>query len=144
MKGPRFTGCVLLATVLLAAVVSTATAPAGRYTISNGTVFDTKTGLTWQQAANTSGLTEAQAVTYCTGLSGGWRLPSLKELATIVDFSTQSPCIDGNAFPNTPANYFWTSTLDNASMSFGWTVLFDTGTWQALNLSTSENVRCVH
>ena len=62
-------------------------APAGRYTIpGDGTVYDTATTLTWQRAANMTGMTWASAGPYCAGLTspagGGWRLPTVKELTT--------------------------------------------------------------
>jgi hypothetical protein len=146
MKVSRLVGCVAFLTVLLAGVITTATAPAGRYTISNGTVYDTKTGLTWQQSANTSGMLQGDAVSYCSNLTGSWRLPSLKELATIVDYSTGNPSIDSNAFPSTPASYFWSSTfVSNGSNNYAWAIAFDYGGWAGINATTtSESVRCVH
>ena len=60
-----------------------------RYTTAGGTVYDTKTKLTWQQAISSSTYTWADAQTYCAGVSmslggTGWRLPTLVELKTIV------------------------------------------------------------
>ena len=69
---------------------------AGRYDLSvTGTARDVKTGLTWQRVAPTTGRRKlADAKTYCatgTGLSGtGWRLPTVKELLTLVDFTKPS------------------------------------------------------
>jgi hypothetical protein len=60
-----------------------ANAPAGRYTIAEGTVYDTKTMLTWQQTIPTRQYYWADAKTYCgsatvsSALGGsGWRLPT--------------------------------------------------------------------
>jgi hypothetical protein len=144
MKGSRLAGCALFAMVLLAAVISTATAPAGRYTISGGSVFDTKTQLTWQQAPASSQMAQSPAEAYCNGL-GTWRLPSMKELATIVDYETaSSPSIDGTAFPSTPASAFWSSTAYNPSAGLGWLVFFDTGGIGPTTVTSNAYVRCVH
>jgi hypothetical protein len=131
MKGSRLAGCALFAMVVLAAVISTATAPAGRYTISGGSVYDTKTQLTWQQAQASSQMTQTVAESYCNSL-GTWRLPSMKELATIVDYETaSSPSIDGTAFPGTSAG-------------LGWLVFFDTGGIGPSTVTSNGYVRCVH
>jgi hypothetical protein len=90
-------------------------APADRYTVANGTVYDSKTKLTWQQAVSSTTYSELDAVTYCAGLGAqlggsGWRLPTIKELVSIVDYSRSAPAIDPTAFPSTPSGRFWSST----------------------------------
>ena len=86
----RFLGAIIVAAVVTAP--AWATAPSGRYTITAGTVYDTKTKLTWQQPGPSATYTWAAAKTYCAGLGSslggtGWRLPTIKELQTIVDNS---------------------------------------------------------
>jgi hypothetical protein len=107
-----------------------ANAPAGRYTISNGSVFDTKTKLTWQQVVPAETLkTAADAQTYCAGLGAtlggtGWRLPTLKELYTLIDYSqATAPHIDPTAFPNTPTDWFWSLSKSPKQLIFS----FDSG-----------------
>lgn len=81
--------------VLLLSVPARADAPAGRYMAGTGTVLDTKTGLTWEQPASTTPLVWSAAKSYCTAKGTGWRLPTIKELVSIVDFGkTTSPKID--------------------------------------------------
>jgi hypothetical protein len=111
-----------LRTTILAAVAFSAVgfsmavaAPTGRYTIANGTVYDSKTKLTWQQTVSTTTYSGGGAVTYCAGLGAqlggsGWRLPTIKELVSIVDYSRSAPAIDPTAFPSTPSGRFWSST----------------------------------
>jgi len=129
--------------------VSQASAPPGRYMIANGTVYDTKTHLTWQQAVSTSTYPQAAAVSYCAGLNlngATWRLPTMKELLTIVDLSVPppGPTIDPAAFPNTPGAYFWSSTLYNGTPGSAWSVLFYYGFSYGNSVSDSSYARCVH
>jgi len=96
--------------VLLLSVPARADAPAGRYMAGNGTVLDTKTGLTWEQPASTTNVVWSAAKSYCTGKGTGWRLPTIKELLSIVDFGkTTSPKID-SMFAGTVSNTYWSST----------------------------------
>jgi hypothetical protein len=126
-----------------------ADAPAGRYTIAGGTVFDTKTKLTWQQTAPAETYTWAGAKTYCqtvgASLGGtGWRLPTIKELVTIVDYSqTGTPKIDPTAFPATPAAVFWSSSPVAGQPSAAWFVGFNVGYVNNLGVGSMYNVRCV-
>lgn len=129
------------------ALLARADAPAGRYTIANGTVYDTKTKLTWQQAVPAAGYTWANAKTYCAGLSlagTGWRLPTAKELQTIVDESRTNPLIDTTTFPSAPSNYyFWSSSALAGSSSSAWHVDFYDGRTYYYDVSLTCNVRCV-
>lgn len=64
----------------------------------NGTVSDLNTGLLWQQVPTSTGYSWDEAVEYCNSLelagSDEWRIPSLKELFSISDFSKGWPYID--------------------------------------------------
>lgn len=142
---------------------STADAPPGRYAVSGGVVTDTKTGLHWTQSFSpethiwdASGST-GSAQNYCSTMSGGpWRLPSLNELMTLVDFtvaandSSVTP-IDPIAFPATPVpNYFvvWTSTPGQVPGQPGtpgaYYVAFNYGFSNVLMASQPSYVICVH
>ena len=102
-----------------------------RFHVADGLVVDAGTGLTWQQAVAPAPLTWSAARAYCAGLAGSFRLPSLKELQTIVDYGTAHPspgsAIDAVAFPATPALGFWTSSVAGGSSTVVWTVKFDNG-----------------
>jgi hypothetical protein len=133
----------------MAVIVGRASAPAGRYTIANGTVYDTKTKLTWQQAVPSSTYTQGGAASYCAtlGLNGAtWRLPTMKELLSIVDLSvpTPGPTIDATAFPGTPADYFWSSTPYAGIPGSAWSALFYYGFTYGNDVSNTSYVRCVH
>jgi hypothetical protein len=129
-----------------AASLPPAPAPAGRYTTTGGTVYDTKTKLTWQQAVPSTTYTWTGAKAYCAGLNlggTGWRLPTVKELQTIVDDSRTSPSIDTAAFPSTPADYFWSSSPLAGSSSGAWGVGFGYGYTSSFVVSDTSLVRCV-
>ena len=131
------------------AFAASASAPPGRYSIpGDGTVHDTKTGLVWQQAAAPDAYTWSEAGSYCSGLSlagTGWRLPSIKELMTLVDFTVAQPgpTIDATAFPNTPANWFWSSSPAAGSSSYALAVNFGNGEAGSLDMGTTNEVWCV-
>jgi hypothetical protein len=103
--------------------------PSGRYASADAGVQDTKTGLVWQPAASTSEMTYASARTYC---AGPWRLPTVSELFSIVDFTdvpnsiTPVSLIDSTFFPNTPAGTFWASTPGAGQTGYAWALDFTT------------------
>jgi hypothetical protein len=119
-----------------------------------GTVHDNKTGLTWQQTVPSakytwgSASTSGTAQNYCANLilNGipSWRLPTMKELLTILDYSVGGPAIDATYFPNTPRNYFWSSTPTAGSSNDAWIVDFNVGdTGGGEGAGNTLNVRCV-
>jgi hypothetical protein len=106
-------------------------APASQYDpydAASTTIHDRRTGMTWQRnAAGCPGCTWAQALAYCDSLSlatfSDWRLPTVKELATIVDYRATSPAVDVNAFPGTAtADSYWTSTAVSGFSNKAWLV----------------------
>jgi hypothetical protein len=120
-------------------------APAERYTISDGIVFDTQTELTWQQVFPPARQSWADATAYCGALElagGGWRLPSINELQTLVDDS-KNPAIELAAFPSTPSEYFWSSSTVVGDASRAWTAFFTNGSTYSFAMTALKNVRCV-
>jgi hypothetical protein len=120
-----------------------------RYMIAAGTVYDVNTKLTWQQSPPTTKYTWADADAYCKALGAtitgaGWRLPTMKELLTIVDYSRHSPAIDPSAFPATPSTYFWTA-LKAGDPTVAWGVNFGTGSIYNYTFSPDHTLeaRCV-
>jgi hypothetical protein len=122
---------------------------AGRFSASAGVVSDNHTGLQWQQSLDATGYTSADAKTYCTAnplSGGGWRLPTLAELLSIVDYRLENPAIDTTAFPGTPSEYFYTSDPyieTNNLPSLMWSVTFSNGISTFGNATRANRVRCV-
>ena len=80
----------------------------------DGTVTDTSTDLMWQQVSSSFNKTWEQALAYCEGLSLGdytdWRLPTIKELQSLVDYNRRGPAINTTYFSNTATSWYWSST----------------------------------
>lgn len=68
----------------------------------DGTVSDENTALMWQQVPDAEGFIYDEAVEYCENLVlagyDDWRMPTLKELFAISDFSSGWPYLDTNYF----------------------------------------------
>ena len=81
----------------------------------NGTVTDRLTGLMWSKNAFPDGVKTnwSGAVDYCTDslLAGydDWRLPSVVELMSLLDYSQKTFLPSGHPFL-TPQSEYWTST----------------------------------
>lgn len=97
-----------------------AKAPLGRFfvkTASDGdVVLDKLFKLEWQRNLPDYSANYAKASAYCKGLQlqgGGWRLPDVRELQSLVDYKEnqpQGPMIDLAVFPKTVGWFFWTTT----------------------------------
>lgn len=112
--------CVALVAAGLHSLATLADAPAGRYTISGGTVYDSKTKLTWQQTPSSTDITLTDAKSTCanlgTTLGGtGWRVPTVKEWATLLDYSRTGTKVDPTAFPSLSVVACWTTTVSGYS-----------------------------
>jgi Protein of unknown function (DUF1566) len=124
-----------------------ADAPPGQFEVAIGMATDTKTGLVWERNPQEAPLTYDNATAYCNNLALGvqaWRLPSLKELQTLVDESVSGPATDSTVFPNTASGPYWTSAPSIAIPLAQRTVDFSTGeTSYQLWGNATANVRCV-
>ncbi|MEA3290793.1 MAG: DUF1566 domain-containing protein [Pseudomonadota bacterium] len=125
---------------------------------SNGTATDNKTGLMWAQCAEglsgggcaTGGITThtwqaaldlAAASTHAGHTD--WRLPNLKELASIVEIACSSPAINATIFPNTLGAYFWSASPNANYSSYAWFVRFYNGGDSYYSRSYGNRVRLV-
>lgn len=118
----------------------------GRFQLVGNNIFDGATGLTWQQTFSAQGLSWSDAATYCSTQTGGFRLPTFKELLSIVDYtkppSSTVGTINPVAFPNTPPSLFWSSgSISSAGEAIA--VSFMDGEAIPTGMSDTYQVRCV-
>jgi hypothetical protein len=96
--------------------------PGSRFVaLDGGLVRDTLTNLVWQQQVSTTSMIWIAAQTYCSSVGAGFRLPTVKELTSILDLTRANPIYD-KAFPSTPAGTFWTSSLAAGSSGATWEI----------------------
>jgi hypothetical protein len=80
-----------------------------------------------------------------------WRLPTVKELLTLVDHLNINPAIDATAFPTTDYVPYWTSSSVHLTSGYtipsAWTVEFAWGSSQYADITSTPAagilVRCV-
>ena len=115
-------------------------------------VFDENLKLEWQQKIPEGSFDWQSAANHCEkeyAGSYGWRLPTPKELLSIVDNGRYDPAINTDLFPGTNDEWFWTSadfvSTDEADKDKKWFVRFDKGflSHKAKTESEKMHVRCV-
>jgi hypothetical protein len=119
---------------------------ASAYSVAGDLVHDRHTGLTWQRQVDHDDYAWQDANAHCASLGsngGGWRLPSLRELLTLVDVTHYEPAIDASAFPDTPSEFFWSSSPSRAPPAgTAWGVNFTRGASAAGLMGNRAHVRC--
>jgi hypothetical protein len=110
----------------------------------NGTVTDRLTGLIWLKNANAFGQrTWTQAITDANNLANGqhgltdgskegdWRLPNVRELQSLIDYSKSGPALPGDQlFTDVQSSSYWSSTAyasEFAPAAYAWFVYFGDG-----------------
>ena len=102
----------------------------------NGTVTDNLTGLTWLKNADCFGPASwADALAFCKALKNGqcgltdgsipgdWRLPSIRELHSLIDYHNYNPALpSGYPFTDVRSDVYWSSTVYAGSDKIIWTV----------------------
>ena len=112
-------------------------------------VVDTQTGLMWQRKGSPKVMAQAAAVAWCDALvdagHSDWRLPSLHELASLLDHTVASPgpASDLVAFPDTHAYSYWTTSTPKSLAGKALEVNFNSGTTKAGATTAELWVRCV-
>lgn len=115
---------------------------------ANDEVRDEASGLTWRARDDAVERTQADAVAHCAALetegapAGTWRLPSVIELATLVNLGRANPAID-QAFPDVSRTNYWTSTPVANANTMHWSVRFGVGEVMPMISTNSGPARCV-
>lgn len=107
---------------------------------ANGTVADATLGLVWMSCSlgqvwdnetcngDASELTWQQALQAAHGYEYagqlGWRVPNMKELASLTERSCVRPAINELFFPNTSSDDYWTSTPSVIDPKRAWVIAF--------------------
>ncbi len=142
--------CAIVSTNAAAAQVCyeslTETTPVDNFSqLSNGVVQDKTTGLMWTRCAygqtwdstNSTCTGNAVKITWQDALQlsknindGGhsdWRLPNIKELATIVEKRCVDASVNSVLFPATSPENYWTSTTVSGNEGSAWSIAFYSG-----------------
>jgi hypothetical protein len=112
-------------------------------------VKDVTTGLTWERSPDLLHLVWTDAINHCEEkrLGGGdrWRLPSVKELATLIDQDQKDPALPkDHPFSNIRSAVYWSSTPSQTDDIVAWHVSFFTGQVVTDQKSQTRRVWCVH
>ena len=117
------------------------------YQIERETVRDNTTQLLWQRSPDSATRTWKGSIAYCEELGldgGGWRVPSLKELLTIVDSSQRLPAVHRKAFFGTQQERYWTASEYLDGRDIAYQVDFKLGGSLITGTITDQHyVRCV-
>jgi hypothetical protein len=112
---------------------------------SDAAVYDSVTKLVWQKDGGTQ-KNWSGAIGYCEDLDlwwwEDWRLPTYKELTTIVDLTRTSPSIDETFF-SAASNRYWSSSPYANITSRAWGVNFNYGDSNRNTKTSGSYVRCV-
>lgn len=122
-------------------------APAPRFETTADVVVDHGAGVVWQRASFPAPMAWTDALAACEDLAlddhDDWRLPTLKELQTIVDERELEPSIDPAAFPDTPPEWFWSSTPVEWPPDQAWATSYTDGYASIHDCDELQRVRCV-
>jgi hypothetical protein len=123
--------------------------PTARFTDNkDGTFTDNLTGLIWLKNANCFGMmrwenamravrslkngdcgTNSTLILADKSAIGDWRLPTMDELCTLIDFSKRNPALsDGHFFRNIPSGYHWSATTLDSYSEMAWIIYIESGT----------------
>ena len=113
-------------------------------------VLDKETGLVWEKSPQTTAVSSANVRLTClnkaVGGRKGWRLPSLPELASLVDPSVASPgptLPSGHPFMAVQSANYWSGSVHAENPALMWGVGFGNGAVLGLSKAFEQRAWCV-
>ena len=113
-------------------------------------VLDKETGLVWERSPQTTAVSSSNVRLTCAnkavGGRKGWRLPSLPELASLVDPSVASPgptLSSGHPFLNVQSTNYWSASAHAENPALMWGVGFGNGAVLGLSKAFDQRAWCV-
>lgn len=113
-------------------------------------VLDKETGLVWEKSPQTTAVSSSNVRLTCAnkavGGRKGWRLPSLPELASLVDPSVASPgptLSSGHPFLNVQSTNYWSASAHAENPALMWGVGFGNGAVLGLSKAFDQRAWCV-
>lgn len=73
----------------------------------------------------------------------GWRLPSVEELASLIDMDTADFLPGDHPFSNVQYNFYWSSTTYPENTTYGWGWRFNQGTLTFVTKGSTYYAWCV-
>lgn len=149
--------------------ITSTTTPDSRFEVwgDGSEVKDKRTGLIWQRCSlgqawdgahancinnDDDGVTSynwEDALSQAQALGNGYRLPNVRELASIIELQCYEPAINERIFPSTPNNTYWSSSPfanEERLFDFGssaWGVEFQYGAVSLFDKNGTHYVRPV-
>jgi hypothetical protein len=123
----------------------------------DGTVTDNLTGLIWLKDANCatfnapdswgeavwtpSVLEDGMCGLTDSSQAGDWRLPNMKEIQSLIDFSNDNPALpSGYPFTNVQSDYYWSSTTKSFASFAAWHLYIGSGYVSTVDKSSEHYV----
>lgn len=113
-------------------------------------VRDSQLHLIWQDSRNVQYRKKSwdEAKRYCQNLTltkrKEWRLPTLPELLSIVDYSRASPALISAFFFSSKSGYCWSSSINSTDKRYAWYVEISKGNTYSYSKEEEAFFRCVH
>ena len=119
--------------------------------MSSAAVLDRETGLVWEQAPDgTNQYAWLDAQFHCNtlglGVRRGWRLPTLQDLASLIDPTVLFPgpaLPAGHPFSNVQSSFYWSATTYAGSAGAAWRASLGNGDVGTYDKSNTLPVWCV-
>ena len=106
--------------------------PVFPFTINYKAVLDKETGLVWERYPDTTTTTWFNACAHCykreVGGRKGWRLPTVEELASLIDTTNTNPALPtGHPFSIVQSGHYWSSSTGVDFTGYAWVGFLDDG-----------------